>query len=173
MFLSELQNSDILHSLKQIAIQIWKVPSNIISSTFLFDFTSPFLCLVCKLTFLFSSLMLYLILHFHHCSDFVLSSLLAFLSPSCLETQIELATIRLFVSVILDVSKNLNTLFTLWTTAFKGTLQGLRQFLISESPLIVMKNAFYFTVKVPFVLKIFKFLSWHFGHVEKPAWLER
>ena len=30
-----------------------------------------------------------------------------------------------------------------------------------------MKNAFYFTVKVLSVLKIFKFLSWFFGHVEK------
>ena len=24
-----------------------------------------------------------------------------------------------------------------------------------------------------FVFKIFKFLTWHFGHVEKTAWLER
>ena len=29
------------------------------------------------------------------------------------------------------------------------------------------KNAFYFTSKVLFVLKIFKFLSWSFGHVSK------
>ena len=31
----------------------------------------------------------------------------------------------------------------------------------------MMKNAFYFTLKAPFVLKIFKFLSWLFGHVGK------
>ena len=31
----------------------------------------------------------------------------------------------------------------------------------------MMKNAFYFTLKALFVLKIFKFLSWLFGHVEK------
>ena len=37
----------------------------------------------------------------------------------------------------------------------------------------MMKNAFYFTVKALFVLKIFKFLSWLFGHVEKAARLER
>ena len=43
----------------------------------------------------------------------------------------------------------------------KGTLKGLRQFLITESPLKMMKNAFYFTLKAPFVLKVFKFLSWH------------
>ena len=30
-----------------------------------------------------------------------------------------------------------------------------------------MKNAFYFTAKAIFVLKILKFLSWIFGHVEK------
>ena len=42
-----------------------------------------------------------------------------------------------------------------------------------ESPLKVIKNAFYFILKALFVLKIFKFLSWLFGHVEKSAWLER
>ena len=35
-----------------------------------------------------------------------------------------------------------------------------------------MKNAFCFILKAPFILKIFKFLSWLFGHVEKTAWLE-
>ena len=42
---------------------------------------------------------------------------------------------------------------------FKGALSGLRQFLATESPLKMMKNAFYFTSKALFVLKIFKFLS--------------
>ena len=37
----------------------------------------------------------------------------------------------------------------------------------------MMKNAFYFTLKALFVLKILTFLSWLFGHVEKNAWLER
>ena len=37
----------------------------------------------------------------------------------------------------------------------------------------MMENAFYFILKALFVLKIFKFLSWLFGHVEKTAWLER
>ena len=31
----------------------------------------------------------------------------------------------------------------------------------------MMKNAFYFILKVLFVLKMFQFLSWLFGHVEK------
>ena len=30
-----------------------------------------------------------------------------------------------------------------------------------------MKNAFYFTSKALFILKIFKFLSWRFGQVAK------
>ena len=42
-----------------------------------------------------------------------------------------------------------------------------------ESPLKMMKNAFYFILKSLFVLEIFKFLSWLLGHVEKTTWLER
>ena len=41
----------------------------------------------------------------------------------------------------------------------KGELSGLRQFLATVSPLKMMKNAFYFTSKALFVLKIFKYLS--------------
>ena len=40
-----------------------------------------------------------------------------------------------------------------------GALEGLRQCLVTENPLKMMKNTFYFTLKVIFVLKIFKFLS--------------
>ena len=53
------------------------------------------------------------------------------------------------------------------TINFKGALKGLRQFLASQSPLKKMKNAFYFTLKAIFILKIFNFLFWHFGHVGK------
>ena len=42
-----------------------------------------------------------------------------------------------------------------------------------ESPLKIMKNDFYFILKSLSILKIFKFLSWLFSHVEKAAWLER
>ena len=38
-----------------------------------------------------------------------------------------------------------------------------------ESPLKMMKNAFYFILKALFVLKIFKFLSQLFGYVGKMA----
>ena len=50
---------------------------------------------------------------------------------------------------------------------FKGALSGLRQFLANKSPLKMMKNAFYFTSKAIFILKILKFLLWIFGHVSK------
>ena len=46
-------------------------------------------------------------------------------------------------------------------------VSGLRQFLETEIPLKMIKNAFYFLSKALFVLKIFKFLSWLFGHVWK------
>ena len=49
----------------------------------------------------------------------------------------------------------------------KSRLSGLRQFIATESPLKMVKNAFYFTLKVFFILKIFKFLYWLFGHAEK------
>ena len=44
---------------------------------------------------------------------------------------------------------------------------------VIESSLKMIKNAFYFILKASFVFKIFKFLSWLFGHVEKMDWLER
>ena len=50
-------------------------------------------------------------------------------------------------------------------TNFKGALLGLRQFLVTESLLKMMKNVFYFTLKSLFVLKIFKFLPQVFGYV--------
>ena len=39
----------------------------------------------------------------------------------------------------------------------------------NQSPLKVMENAFYFMLKALLVLKIFKFLSWDFGHVKETA----
>ena len=43
----------------------------------------------------------------------------------------------------------------------------------NEDSLNIMKNVFYFILKALFVFKIFKFLSWPFGHAEKAVWLER
>ena len=43
--------------------------------------------------------------------------------------------------------------------ALKGTLTHLRQVLATESPLKMMKNAFYFTLKDLVILQMFKFMS--------------
>ena len=53
----------------------------------------------------------------------------------------------------------------------KGAFSSLRQFLAAESLLKMMKNAFCFTSKAFFVLKVFKCLSWIFGYVAK--WLDK
>ena len=55
--------------------------------------------------------------------------------------------------------------FSIFPCRFKGALSGLRRFLATESPLKMMKNGFYFTLKALFVLEIFKCLSRLFGHV--------
>ena len=47
----------------------------------------------------------------------------------------------------------------LFFSKVEGALSGLSQFVASESPLKMMKNVFYFTLKALLVLKIFKFLS--------------
>ena len=43
---------------------------------------------------------------------------------------------------------------------FKDAPSVLIQFLATESPLEMMKNASYFTIKALFALKIFNFLYW-------------
>ena len=58
----------------------------------------------------------------------------------------------------------LEIVFSSLLYGIKGALSGLRQIAAAESPL-KMKNVFYLTSKALFVLKIFKFLSWLFGHV--------
>ena len=55
----------------------------------------------------------------------------------------------------------------------KGTLTGLRLFLETEIHLKMIKNAFYFTLKALFVLKIFKFFALTFWPCNKMASLER
>ena len=62
-----------------------------------------------------------------------------------------------------------------WFWPFKpfqsnGALSGLRQYLASKSFLKMMQNA-YFLSEALFVLKIFKFMSWVFGHAAK--WLDK
>ena len=57
------------------------------------------------------------------------------------------------------------------TMPIKGALSDLRQFLATERRLKMMRNSFYFLLKVFFVLKIFFVLS--FWPCIKMAWLER
>ena len=54
----------------------------------------------------------------------------------------------------------------------KVVISGLRQFVATKCPLKMMKNAFYFTSKPLFVLKIFNFLFLLFWSCSKTAWLE-
>ena len=61
----------------------------------------------------------------------------------------------------------LMTLHVKRKAAYVGALSGLGQFLATENPLKIMKNAFYFTSKALFVVKVFKCLPWPFGHVGK------
>ena len=55
----------------------------------------------------------------------------------------------------------------------KGHSKVWDNFLAIESPLETVKNAFYFTSKAIFVLRIFKFFSWFFWSCNTTAWLER
>ena len=66
--------------------------------------------------------------------------------------------------------------FIIFQVIFKVGLspsKKIRIICFIESFLKMMKNAFYFILIALFILKIFKFLSWRFCHVEKTAWLER
>ena len=57
-----------------------------------------------------------------------------------------------------------------WSHTFQKTIFFI---CFNDSPSKMMKNAFHFIWKPLFVLKIFKFFSWLFAHVERTAWLER
>ena len=77
--------------------------------------------------------------------------------------------------VFIETQTSLDVQAVLWSDyknycTFKSTLSGLRQFLVTESLLNMMKNALYFTWKALFILKMFTFLSRLFGHVLK--WLD-
>ena len=86
--------------------------------------------------------------------------------------------LRLLVSVVDEIKLNsilswsfdLLSFFMIHSHLYsvKGALSGLGRFLATEkSPIKLIKNAFYITLKALFVLKVLKFLSWLFGHVGK------
>ena len=61
-----------------------------------------------------------------------------------------------------DVLRRKNISFKIKNYLYKsgtGALSSLRKSLATETPLKIMKNTFYFTLKALFILKIFKFLS--------------
>ena len=83
-------------------------------------------------------------------------------------------TLTLFKNLYVFTSKLLATSLlhdlchsNLEKAILKGAFSGLRELLATEIPLKMMKIAFYFTFKALFVLKILKFLSLIFSHVEK------
>ena len=53
-----------------------------------------------------------------------------------------------------------------------GLSRSKEKIVLFASMKYLMESAFHFTLKAFFVLKMFKFLSWLFGHVEKMAWLK-
>ena len=61
--------------------------------------------------------------------------------------------------------------FRFLIASIKDPLSGLRQVLRIESPLIVMKNAFYFMLKALFVLEIFTFFLLYRNGLIGKLWL--
>ena len=60
--------------------------------------------------------------------------------------------------------------FTYKNSRFKGALAGLRHCFATESALKMIKSSFYFTLKVLFILKNYRLLSWPFGYA-KNGWI--
>ena len=71
-----------------------------------------------------------------------------------------------FVDAFAETWFHTNGLFKIFDSC-KGVLSGRRQLFATENLFKMMKNTFYFTLKALLVFKIFKFLSWVFGHAEK------
>ena len=66
------------------------------------------------------------------------------------------------------LSPNFYTHNTMWSNLDSHLPKNIFFFILfNDSPSKIRKNAFYFILKALLVLKIFTFLSWLFGHVEK------
>ena len=86
----------------------------------------------------------------------------------------------LFTFITHKLWENLVGVFTVSQYIFKvlfkvGLSTSKKKIMIcfNDSPSKMMKIAFYFILKALFVLKMFKLLSWLFGHAEKTPCLER
>ena len=66
---------------------------------------------------------------------------------------------------VCDNIMNFRSFSEIWSRT--PSLQKKSVICLIESPLKMIKNVFYFILKALFLLKIFKFLSRLFGHVEK------
>ena len=67
---------------------------------------------------------------------------------------------NLIMSFPRGVGEHLNTtIISDFRTFISSPLLGLRQFVTTENPLNMMKNAIYFMLKALFILNIFTFLS--------------
>ena len=91
-----------------------------------------------------------------------ISTKLVYSYVRCFSFCLNFVILSFFICLIISLHLSLNLL---GAHLVNGALSGLRQFLAADSPLKMMKNAFYFTSKALFVLKIFK--SWLFGHISK------
>ena len=101
---------------------------------------------------------------------------------SCLSIESRLQIYLLFIVVCPSISRAFISMLsncqpreccTQWYQSRPLTFQKMFFTCFNDSPSKMMKNAFCFILKTLFVLRIFKFLPWLFGHVEKTAWLER
>ena len=98
--------------------------------------------------------------------DIVVTSLvLTFTTFSVLSKQFHVS--REKIPKYLFIERKTLTISKALSREWLGALSCLRQILGIESSLRMMKNTFYFTSKVPFVLNIIKFLSWLFGDIAK------
>ena len=77
-----------------------------------------------------------------------------------------------FLSILLIIKTKWNEFKYKFLKSYSHLPKQFFFIYFNDSPSKIMKNAFYFILKALFVLKIFKFLSWDFGHVEKTVWLE-
>ena len=77
----------------------------------------------------------------------------------------KLISLNFFVVDKINIMRSKRCKQKYWTV--KGPLWGLRHFLTTEISLTMKKIDFYFISKAIFILKIFNFLSWLFGHVSK------
>ena len=92
---------------------------------------------------------------------YILVYLFSLVKANVIYVQVSFQTFNNLLSFVIRSYTKVTFFFRM---RFNDALSGLRQFLVTENPLKMMKNAIYFTLKALFALKIFTFLSSLFGH---------